>query len=254
MTSVTLASIEKAFRKGGEITPVLSSFSLSVNEGEFVCIVGPNGSGKSTILNLIAGLLAPDKGKILISDGRPGRARIGYAWQDYRSSLLPWRTAAENLAFPLEVVGVPRQKRLDAAESLLRNYASDIPPGRAIYRLSGGQQQLISALRSFISDPDVVLMDEPFSALDQYRRWEVGRHVEAVWLKRKPPTLFVSHDIDEAILMSDRIVLLGNAGSGYQNELTNSLPRPRTVEMLTEPSHIRLRNSVLEHMSKFGAE
>lgn len=249
MTLIRLIEVDKSFVKGGKYVPILRSVSLTFNTGEFVCLVGPNGSGKSTLLNLIAGVLPPDAGSIVIDVGDARRPFIGYAWQDYRSSLLPWRTAIANLTFPLEIRGVEREQRQARAHRLLESFAPDVPPNQPVGNLSGGQQQLISVLRSFIADPDLVLLDEPLSALDQYRRWLLGRHIEQVWAERQPPTVLVSHDVDEAVLLADRIILLGPAGSGEVRELANDAERPRTIAMLTDPRHVRLRNVIVEHLN-----
>ncbi len=236
----------------GNIKNVLVNLSFKINDSKFYTIVGPNGCGKSTILNLFAGLLFPDKGEVIANSKIGKQPNIGYVWQDYRSALLPWYNVADNITFPLKIQGVPRQKRNQIALELLKSFNNDLSPSQKIYELSGGQQQLINLLRNMVIAPDLLLLDEPFSALDQFNRWSMAFRFEQLWLNLKIPVLFVSHDIDEAVLLADEIILLNKNGKIEKSILNNS-PRSRSVDMLMTQEHINCRKEVIEFLFEQGA-
>lgn len=237
---------------GGRRT-VLDGVSLSFGADLLTTLVGPNGSGKSTVLQIVAGTLVPDAGTVTrVADG-PAAGTVGYLWQDYRASLLPWLDVADNIAFPLELRGVPRDERRRVAHDYLKRYAPDIGGDRWCYQLSGGQQQQVCLLRSLAARPDIVLLDEPFSALDQYTRWSMALSVERIWQAHRVPTIFVSHDVDESVLLSDRILLLSKARHRIAGEIRNPLPRPRGVAMITSEVHIACRKAVVEFLAEEDA-
>jgi|GEM_PF-2190807 NitT/TauT family transport system ATP-binding protein len=173
-----------------------------------------------------------------------GSPKLGYVWQDYRSSLLPWYDAADNIALPLKAEGMNRKERREKAVELLREVGEPFAPDARIYNLSGGQQQLIAILRSVVVSPDVMLMDEPLSALDQLRAWEVSLLLEKLWLKRKPPMLFISHDIDDAILLANEILFVSKSHGGVAARIKVELPRPRTIPMLASPAVQEIRSKI----------
>jgi len=253
MKRVVLDGISKSFaRGGGAKAKVFDSLSLELGDDEFTSLIGPNGSGKTTLLNIIASVTRPDSGTVEIRTQHRGAPHIGFVWQDYRASLLPWYSVAENIAFPLRISGQGRQERKKRAESLLRMFTGDVRAEQRISELSGGQQQLVNVLRSFIDDPDVLLMDEPFSALDQQRRWTLALYVQKAWLAAPKPVLFVSHDIDEGVLLADKILLLSARQGKIQRTLHNPLPRPRTIAMLTAAEHLACRKAVIEFLADEG--
>ena len=241
---IIIDNVFKSFRSNGTVKRVLNGISLEVRGGEFTTVVGPNASGKTTLLNLIAGQIPPDKGTLELrtDHGRP--AEIGYVWQNYRASLLPWLDVFENIAFPLRLRGRDRTEREEAVTPLLDRFMPDVDPRKPCYELSGGQQQLLCLLRSTTIQPDVLLLDEPFSALDQQRSWNMALYVEQLWMEQRPPALFVSHDVDEAILLADKIILM-NANGEIADILRNPLPRPRSLETLTSPEHLKCRADVV---------
>lgn len=242
--SVTVLDVSKSFPKNGTYRKVLRSISIALRSGEFTTLVGANGCGKTTLLNVVAGLVAPEEGTVSYLTDHGEEARIGYVWQNYRASMLPWMTVAENIAFPLRLAGLSRGERRSAVNGLLARFLKDVSPEHPCYELSGGQQQLVCILRSLTVRPDVLLLDEPFSALDQQRSWQMALYVEELWRERQPPVLFVSHDLDEAILLADRILLMSPDGR-IAGSLSNALPRPRSLKMLTAAEHLRCRSQIV---------
>lgn len=247
MTSVRLSNVTKTFVGRNGFVGV-SNLCLYVPQLCLTTIVGPNAAGKSTALNLIAGLFQPDAGTVQFEDIPNGRPRIGYVWQDYRASLLPWLNTSENVSFPLKLRGIGAAERFRKARILLEACAPEVSPRAKCSALSGGQQQKLAIARSLIAEPDILLLDEPFSALDHKARLEMGSLVEKLWIERPVPTLLVSHDIDEALLLGDQILLLKGVGSTHSLRLLTTLPRPRTVAMLTSPEHLRNRAEAIDFL------
>ena len=247
MPAVRLSDVTKTFVGRNGLVGV-SNLCLYVPQRCLTTIIGPNAAGKSTALNLIAGLLQPDAGTVQLENISNGRVRIGYVWQDYRASLLPWLNTSDNVSFPLKLSGVGAAERFRRACVLLEACAPDVNPRAKCSSLSGGQQQKLAIARSLVAEPDILLLDEPFSALDHRARLEMGSFVEKLWLERPVPTLLVSHDIDEALLLGDQILLLRGVGSTRSLRLLNSLPRPRTIAMLTSSEHLRNRADAIDFL------
>lgn len=250
---IRIENINKSFRsKDGEVKTIFRDFSLSIQEPDFTTIIGPNGCGKSTLLNLISGIEKVDSGSVVLENNDKNQSSIGYVWQDYRSSLLPWLNVYQNIEFPLKLRNIEKTERRKIVDDLLNEFRISFSPKKEVYKLSGGQQQLVCLLRSVASNPSLLLCDEPFSALDQSSRWTMAFYLEQLWLKKKMPVLFVSHDIDESILLGSKIMLL-NKSAEVEEILGNPLPRPRNIEMLSSPEHIKLRQRVIQFMKVNGA-
>ena len=218
--------------------------SLTVAEGEFVSVVGPTGCGKSTLLNLAAGLLAPSTGRVA-SFGAPVtgiNTRAGYMFQS--ESLMPWRTALGNVAAGLEFRGVADAQA--QAEDWLRRVGLGGFGDRYPHQLSGGMRKRTSLAQTLALDPDIILMDEPFSALDIQTRQLMENEVLALWAAKKKAVLFITHDLDEAIAMSDRVVVLSAGPASHPiGEFTIDLARPRDVaEIKTQPRFIELHAAI----------
>jgi NitT/TauT family transport system ATP-binding protein len=219
-------------RDGGRL-PALDGLDLEIDGGGVVALIGPNGSGKSTLLRVIAGLLAPDRGRVTI-DGDPITApdpRIGLVFQEPR--LLPWRSAADNITYPLELAGWPpvrRAERLDALTELV-----DLDPSVRANRpaeLSGGQRQRVALARALALQPEVLLLDEPFSALDALSRERFDLELLRLWERAGSTIVLVTHSIAEAILVADRVVVLSPRPGRVVADLPVELPRPRSIEDL----------------------
>jgi NitT/TauT family transport system ATP-binding protein len=207
--TLSLEHLSKQYTKNGQETvDSLTDISVEINDGEFVCILGPSGCGKTTLLRLIAGLETPTTGKVLI-DGtvidRPN-PKLGMIFQDY--SLYPWRTVNENITFGLELHGIAKEHRDAVAQNYLAlaglsGFGNSYP-----YELSGGMRQRVAVVRALAVDPSVLLMDEPFGALDAQTRNRLQLDLLDIWEKTKKTIIFVTHSVDEAVFLADRIVVL----------------------------------------------
>ncbi len=228
----------------GQRYTAVRDVTLTVGAGEFVSVVGPTGCGKSTLLNMAAGLLAPSVGNVRVF-GEPLvgiNARAGYMFQS--ESLMPWRSAASNVAAGLEFRGVPDAAA--QAEEWLRRVGLGGFGDRYPHQLSGGMRKRVSLAQTLVLDPDIILMDEPFSALDIQTRQLMENEVLALWAAKKKAVLFITHDLDEAIAMSDRVVCL-SAGPASRpiGEFTIDLDRPRDVaEVRATPRFIELHRAI----------
>jgi NitT/TauT family transport system ATP-binding protein len=205
----------------------IDGIDLSVDGGEFVCLLGPSGCGKSTLLFIAAGLEKATSG-VIEMDGkpirRPGRER-GMLFQQF--ALFPWRTARENVEFGLEIQGIAKRERWERTKRWLsvmrlQDFANSYP-----HQLSGGMQQRIAIARLLINDPDVLLMDEPFAALDAQTRVLLGEELIRVWQETRRTVLFVTHSVDEAIFLADRVVVMTRRPGRINEDISIELPRPR---------------------------
>lgn len=228
----------------GQRYTAVRDVDLTVGADEFVSVVGPTGCGKSTLLNVAAGLLAPSTGSVACF-GRPLQGlntRAGYLFQ--AESLMPWRTALGNVMAGLEFRGEPRAREI--AEAWLRRVGLGLFGDRYPHQLSGGMRKRVSLAQMLALDPDVILMDEPFSALDIQTRQLMENEVLALWAEKRKAVLFITHDLDEAIAMSDRVVVL-SAGPAARpiGEFRIDIPRPRDVaEIKTTPHFIELHAAI----------
>ena len=228
----------------GQRYTAVRDVTLNVGDGEFVSVVGPTGCGKSTLLNVAAGLLAPSTGQVQVF-GQPLQginARAGYMFQ--AESLMPWRTALGNVMAGLEFRGVPDAK--SKAEDWLRRVGLGAFGDRYPHQLSGGMRKRTALAQTLALDPDIILMDEPFSALDIQTRQLMENEVLALWAAKKKAVLFITHDLDEAIAMSDRVVVLSAGPASHPiGEFSIDIPRPRDVaEIKTTPRFIELHAAI----------
>lgn len=230
----------------GQRYTAVDNVDLRVGEGEFVSVVGPTGCGKSTLLNVAAGLLEPSKGSARIF-GEPLKginARAGYMFQ--AESLMPWRTALDNVMAGLQFRGVPDADARAQADDWLRRVGLGGFGDRYPHQMSGGMRKRTSLAQTLVLDPDIILMDEPFSALDIQTRQLMENEVLALWARKKKAVLFITHDLDEAIAMSDRVVVM-SAGPASRpiGEFAIDIPRPRDVaEVKTTPRFLELHAAI----------
>jgi NitT/TauT family transport system ATP-binding protein len=237
MTKLRLLDVTQVFQGNGPAGTVraLSHFSLGIEAESFVCLLGPSGCGKSTVLNLLAGFETPTEGSVLI-DGKPvvgpGRDR-GIVFQE--PLLLPWRTVLENVRLGADLAGRPRKESSEKACHFLRLTGLEKFERHAPYQLSGGMRQRVALARALIGEPPVLLMDEPFGALDAQTRLSMQELLLEIWEQTRTTVLFVTHDIDEALFLGDRVVVLSASPGRVLLDLPVVFPRPRTEEVLTTP-------------------
>jgi NitT/TauT family transport system ATP-binding protein len=228
----------------GQRYTAVRDVNLTVGAGEFVSVVGPTGCGKSTLLNMAAGLIAPSVGRVRVFDEPLAgiNARAGYMFQ--AESLMPWRTAAQNVMAGLEFRGAA-DARAQADEWLKRVGLGGFGD-RYPHQLSGGMRKRVSLAQTLVLDPDIILMDEPFSALDIQTRQLMENEVLELWAAKKKAVLFITHDLDEAIAMSDRVVVLSAGPATHPiGEFAIDLPRPRDVaEVRTDPRFVELHTQI----------
>jgi NitT/TauT family transport system ATP-binding protein len=248
--SIRLDDLSFAFttREGGTL-PVLEDIDLAVPGGGIVALIGPNGSGKSTLLRVVAGLLEPGSGRALL-DGTPIAGpdpRIGLVFQEPR--LLPWRSAADNIAYPLELAGWSPDRRAARAETLIELVGLDpAVAGSRPSELSGGTAQRVALARALALEPAVLLLDEPFSALDALSRERFDLELLRLWDRAGTTIVMVTHSIPEAILIADRVVVLSPRPGRVIADIAVPLPRPRTIADLDEPAATRTGRAVRAHL------
>lgn len=238
-------SIYKSYQVGGQLAPVLTGISLSVIPGEFVSLIGPSGCGKSTLLNIIAGLDHPDAGTVeLDGDWRAQRlGQIGYMQQ--KDLLLPWRSVLDNATLGLELQGISRGEARQRALELtglfgLQGFEHQYP-----FTLSGGMRQRAAFLRTMLLDQALVLLDEPFGALDALTRVQMQEWLMELWETLGRTIILITHDVDEAILLSDRVYLLTARPAQVSMVMDINLPRPRNFRQVTSPDFVELKSRLL---------
>lgn len=249
MAQVSISNANKVFGspvESGSAVEVLRDFTLEVSEGEFLVLFGPNACGKTTLLNAIAGLISLDSGSISIGTTQSRTARISYIFQDYRETILPWRRVLDNIAYPLAIAGVNKQERHAIAIRLLKDMRILLPTDQWPGQLSGGQQQLLVITRALISEPELMLFDEPFNALDVEARIQMQHKLQYIWGKTGATIIFVSHDLDEALLLADRVVMLSRRPAQPVEIINVPFPRPRKQSLLEDSGFFEVRRHALK--------
>jgi NitT/TauT family transport system ATP-binding protein len=227
--SVDLRGIQRVFP--GPVT-ALDGVDLHITPGEFVAILGPSGCGKSTLLRIIAGLDKPDSGSIQAGPGGNAHRHIGYVFQD--ADLLPWRNALNNVALPLELSGVPRAERLAAAAQAIERVELADAITRYPAELSGGMRMRVSLARALVTSPSLLLLDEPFAALDEITRQQLDEQLHRLWYERRMTVIFVTHSIIEATFLAQRAVVLTRRPARVILDHTLDLPGQRTAALRTD--------------------
>lgn len=245
MKLVDIINVSKTYKDQGK-TEVLRGLNLDLKRGEFLCVLGPNGCGKSTLLNIISGLDKDYVGEVVNDKVK----RVAFVFQNYRESIFPWLRVWENISYPLKIAGMSPEERLKKVRKLCEEFNIHLPLDTYPYRLSGGQQQLVAILRALITDPDIILMDEPFSALDYETTLFMVTKLQEIWQKTQVAIVFVSHDIDEAILLSERIVVLSKKPTRIVRDFKNSIPYPRTTHSMGLPEFTELKHHIADTFIK----
>lgn len=226
---VTFDEVSFGYRTGARYLPVVDNVSFSLETGSFTAFVGPSGCGKTTILNIVARLIRPSEGTVTLSTQRSGSA---VAYMLARDALLPWRSAQRNVELPMELSRVSRDERRERARTLLRHVGLEEFLGHRPPELSQGMRQRVALARTLAQDPDIMLMDEPFSALDAQTRILVQRLFLEIWERDRRTVLFVTHDLSEALMLADHVFVLSARPTRIRKVVTPDLPRPRRIEEL----------------------
>ena len=236
--AIVVSALEQEFQLAGGTLRALDRIDLTVADGEFVSVVGPSGCGKSTLMRAVAGLVAPTGGSVGIAgrlvDGPAGN--VGIVFQ--RATLLPWRSVVGNIDLQLEMRNLPRAAHAARREQLialtgLAGFENALP-----HELSGGMQQRVALCRALIHDPAILLMDEPFGALDAMTREAMNTELQRVWMESAKTVLFITHSISEAVFLSDRIVVMTPRPGRIADIVDVALPRPRSFAMLGDPRFV----------------
>jgi nitrate/nitrite transport system ATP-binding protein len=254
MAFLEIRAVSKSFNlngksRSGSLLPVLRDINLAITEREFVCIVGRSGAGKNTLISLIAGLIEPDQGEILLEDEPiqgPGPER-GIVFQNY--SLLPWMTVFENVYLAVDAVvsGLAAKEKRERTEHYIRLVNLGNAAGKRPRELSGGMRQRVAVARGLAMDPKVLLLDEPFSALDALTRGTLQEELARIWMETQKTVVMITNDIDEAILLADTIyTLTGSSGATLGPAVRVEAPRPRSRSRLSrEPDYQRARRETV---------
>lgn len=212
----------------------LEDVTLSIKDREFVCIVGPSGCGKSTLLKLIAGLIEPTSGEILFSGDPPrDRPRTALVFQEH--GLFPWMTVLDNVAFGLEMQGIGRQERRDKAQVFVEKVGLSLFANHYPHELSVGMRQRVGISRAFVADPQVLLMDEPFGSLDAQTKLVLRQELLKIWKENQKLILYVTHDIEEAVILGDRVIVMTGHPGHIREEISIPANRPRGLSPKEEP-------------------
>ena len=244
LIKLKIDNVYKEYQGRNGKTIALNGVSLDIKENEFICVVGPSGCGKSTLLNIIAGLLEPTSGTVSL-DGKviegTGVER-GVVFQQY--ALFPWRTVLKNVMFPLEMKKVPK----DEAEAIARKYIKSV--GLEGFEksfpkeLSGGMKQRVAIARAYAANPEVLLLDEPFGALDAQTRVQLQSELLETWEKEKKTCFFITHDVDEAVILAQRVIIMSARPGRIKKIVDIDIPYPRTQATKTDPRFLELKSEI----------
>ncbi|MYD52982.1 MAG: ABC transporter ATP-binding protein [Chloroflexi bacterium] len=254
-TAIAFQGVRKEFGTGANATLAVESVDLDIKEREFVSLIGPSGCGKSTLLRLAADLIEPSGGSVLVNSKTPRQARLDrdYGFIFQAPTLFDWRTVWKNVALPLEIMkisGMSREKKDEEIERLLRMVGLDGFESHHPYQLSGGMQQRVSLARALVFRPSILLMDEPFGALDEITRDRMNLELHRIWEETNTTILFVTHSIPEAVLLSGRVVVMTARPGRVQEIIPIDLPYPRTTEVEESTRYYELVTEVRESLGQ----
>lgn len=250
--AISIRGLTKRYHSMQGMVEAVTGIDLDLKEGEFVSVLGPSGCGKTTILKMIGGIVPKSAGTILVKgqELRGPSAKVGIVFQS--PVLLPWRTVLDNVMLPIDVLNGDRQAAWREAQALLDlvglgDFARSYP-----HQLSGGMQQRAAICRALINDPSILLMDEPFGALDAMTREYMNLELQRIWMERRKSVFLITHSIGEAVLLSDRIVTLTSRPGRVDEILTVDLPRPRTIDMMSSPEFTALEARIRAKFAQYA--
>jgi NitT/TauT family transport system ATP-binding protein len=250
---LSVQGIQKVYPTAGGGVEAVRNLTFDLRKGEFACLVGPSGSGKTTLLKVISGLMGATKGQVVLDgkvvDGPP--RNMALVLQEYGRSLYPWLRVADNVELPLKVAGVPKAERQARVAEALDAVGLSHVPKSFPWQLSGGMQQRVAIARAVAYQPEVLLMDEPFAAVDAQTRADLEDLVRSVWAKLGLTVLFVTHDIDESVYLGERVIILSSSPTVILEDLAIDLPAQRDqLETRSDPRFVELRHHVYEQIQK----
>jgi len=239
---VTIRGLSKRFDKA----VIYDNFDLDIPRGELISVFGPNGCGKSTLINMVAGLIPVDAGRILFDGQTIDEIKFGYVFQNYREALFPWMRAFDNIAYPLKMMQVSPAERRARTEKLVAHLGIKLDLNLYPYQMSGGQQQLVSIMRALVVEPEILFLDEPFSALDYEMTLFMREQLQRLFMETGTTTVLVSHDLEEAVYLADRVLLLSRHPARIADFTPVPSARPRTDATLSEPEFVRTKAHCLD--------
>lgn len=239
---VTIRGLTKRFDR----VSIYENFDLDLPRGKLISVFGPNGCGKSTLINMIAGLVTYDAGEILFAGKRREQVKLGYVFQNYREALFPWMRAFDNIGYPLKLMKVPKPERRARTERLVAHLDVKIDLNRYPYELSGGQQQLVSIMRALIVEPEILFLDEPFSALDYEMTLFMREQLQRIFIETGMTIVLVSHDLEEAVYLADRILLLSRHPARIADFVVFDSARPRSAATLSSREFVQTKAHCLD--------
>ena len=241
-THVTIRGLDKSFN--GAV--LYDNFNLDIPKGKIVSIFGPNGCGKSTLINMISGLMPIDSGEVLFDGKTLDKTTIGYVFQNYRDALFPWMSSWDNIAYPLKRTGMSKEKVKARVDELVNLFEIKFNLNLYPYELSGGQMQTVSIMRALAPNPEILFLDEPFSALDFEMTLFIRAKLQEANLSTGVTMMIVSHDLEDAVFLADKILLLTRRPARIAEYLTFSMAKPRSPESVSEAEFIKTKALALE--------
>lgn len=251
--AIDLRDIRKVYKTRTQDITALDNVSLEIKPKSFVVLVGPSGCGKSTLLMMMAGLSQQSSGTVNVDGAplsKPDPNRVGVVFQE--ANLFPWLTAEDNVEFPLALRGVGKDERRAKAQEALKLVGLEGFGKRHPHELSGGMKQRVSIARGLVQDPPVLLMDEPFAALDEQTRMSMGDELLRIWTATSKTVVFVTHSLTEAVYLADEVIVMSSRPGRIVDRLQIDLPRPRTYEMLSGAVFGAMRDRIWQHIRKSG--
>ncbi len=249
---IDIRSVAKVYETDAGNVPALSSVSLSIKQGEFVSLLGPSGCGKTTLMMIVAGLAGASQGEVRIGDKKIDGpyTDVGIVFQN--AELLEWRTAMENILLQMEIRKLGIKEHIPVAKRLLEQVGLRGFEDRYPDELSGGMKQRVALCRALVHDPDILLMDEPFGALDAMTRDQMNMDLQRMWMAKRKTAIFVTHSIDEAVFMSDRVIVMTARPASIAEDIKIDLPRPRSLALRDSPEFAVYTSRIRTRFKELG--